>query len=245
MDALLSLPADMLSQASKLMKDASVLRRLEFAAGFYSPDMPNYSDYILAFAVKGKEDRNCLDPEQALQLVENIQYLDSEVFVPEVELVKEIVSVKRSGSDMPLGIILLSSNNECKNCRSKLYIRGSRVANVTIYDDRLGTVPATHYTRYCRKKGCSFQQHYGYYTQGDCGEVRYDRDWWTLPYFMSSRETALSMDMLCRLDKEILIGQISYKQRAELYNDIHGYSRKSTDDRYVLIDCIVVGGSDR
>ena len=33
---------------------------------------------------------------------------------------------------------------------------------------------------------------------------------------MSTRETALSMDMLHRLDK-ILKGQVSYKQRAEIY----------------------------
>lgn len=31
------------------------------------------------------------------------------------------------------------------------------------------------------------------------------------------------MDFLRRFDKEILIGQISYKQRADTYNEVHGY----------------------
>lgn len=51
--------------------------------------------------------------------------------------------------------------------------------------------------------------------------MTYDWDWQSLPYFMSSRETAFAIEMLQRLDSEILIGQISYKQRADIYNDIH------------------------
>lgn len=59
----------MLSLATKSIKDASVLRRLEFAATYFPQDMPNYSENVAAFALKGKEDRNSLDPEQALQLI--------------------------------------------------------------------------------------------------------------------------------------------------------------------------------
>ncbi len=53
--------------------------------------------------------------------------------------------------------------------------------------------------------------------------MTYDEDWSSLPYFMSTCETAFSVELLRRLDKEILIGQISYKQRADIYNDVHGY----------------------
>lgn len=211
----------MLSQASQLIKDASVLRRLEFAAGFYPPDLPNYYERVLQFATKGKENRHSLDPQQALELLDNMKYLDSQAFIPETELIKEIITMKHGGSDMSIGIILLSSKKLCANCEGKLYIRGDRAASVTLYSDTLGAVPATHFTRYCRKKSCSFQQHYGYYTKGN-SEVHYDHDWSSNPYFMSTRETAFCMELLRRLDKEILIGQISYKQRAELYNDIHG-----------------------
>ena len=75
------------------------------------------------------------------------------------------------------------------------------------------------------------QQHYGYYTEGDTSKVKYDEDWYALSYFMSTRETAFSMNMLHRLDTEILIGQISYKQRADIYNDIHCNS----DIRYIYM----------
>lgn len=39
------------------------------------------------------------------------------------------------------------------------------------------------------------------------------------------------MDMPHHLDKEILIGQISYKQSADIYNDIHGYSGNKENER--------------
>ena len=36
--------------------------------------------------------------------------------------------------------------------------------------------------------------------------------------------------MLQWLDKEIFIGQISYKQRADIYNDSHGYISHTEED---------------
>ena len=131
---------------------------------------------------------------------------------------------------MPLGVVLVSEEESCRNCGSKLYIRPDRPSSITVYDDHLGTVPGTHYTKYCRKRGCSLQQHYGYFTKGDASEMKYNPDWSTLPYFVSTRQTALSMDMLRRLDKEILVGQISYRQRAEIYNDVHGYSKETENN---------------
>ena len=47
----------------------------------------------------------------------------------------------------------------------------------------------------------------------------------TLPYFMSTRETAFEMAMLKQLDAEILIGQLSYKQKSKIYNVVHGYDK--------------------
>jgi len=36
--------------------------------------------------------------------------------------------------------------------------------------------------------------------------------------------------MLLQLDAEILIGVLSYKQRAEIYNYVHGYERMTEED---------------
>ena len=47
---------------------------------------------------------------------------------------------------------------------------------------------------------------------------------------MSTRETAFEMALLDQLDAEVLIGQLSYKQRSEIYNIKHGYdnAKKNT-----------------
>ena len=59
---------------------------------------------------------------------------------------------------------------------------------------------------------------------GGC-DIYYDEDWESLPFFMSTRETAIQMSLLQQLDAEILIGQLSYKQRAEIYNYKHGFDK--------------------
>ena len=145
---------------SKDIKDVSVLRRLEFAASYLPKDMPNYLDYVTAFALKDKEDKNSLNPEKALQLIENLQFMDHGALISEQNLIKEIVMMKKAGGDAPLGVVLVSSKPNCRNCGMKLYTRGDRTSKVIIYDDKLGTLPATRYTRYCHRKGCSLQQHY-------------------------------------------------------------------------------------
>ena len=40
---------------------------------------------------------------------------------------------------------------------------------------------------------------------------------------MCTRETAFSMELLKKVDVECLIGQMSYKQSAEMFNSYHGY----------------------
>ena len=78
----------------------------------------------------------------------------------------------------------------------------------------------------------------GYYTQSDSGEVTYNQNALSLPYFMCSRETGLSVKLLQRLDMECLIGQISYKQSAEIYNSYHGYECTESElekKRYILL----------
>lgn len=203
------------------VKDISVVRRLTFASTFFSPHMPNYWQAVADFSVMHKPSRNEITPEQAKVLVENLEIMDAEVFSTEHDLVREIVTTPLLNKGIPLGVVLISKKENCDVCGSSLKVRADRPAIVTVYDDRFGTLPATHFTKYCRKTGCSFQQHYSFSTRGDPSEITYDSTWQSLSYFMSSRETAFNLDMLKRLDTEILIGQISYKQRADIYNSIH------------------------
>ena len=105
-----------------------------------------------------------------------------------------------------------------------MLLRSDRPSQMTLYTDSLGTVSATHFHKYCRnyRKGCTFVQFYGYYKCGT-GHLQYNDNWMTLPYFLSSQETGFEMAMLKKFDAELLIGQISYKQKADIYNISKGY----------------------
>ena len=93
-----------------------------------------------------------------------------------------------------------------------------------MYTSELGTLSATHFRKYCQnsRKGCQYVQYYGFHTvQG--GVQAYDSDWSDLPYFVSTHKTAFETKILVTFNGELLIGQISYKQRSDIYNYIHFY----------------------
>ena len=58
---------------------------------------------------------------------------------------------------------------------------------------------------------------------GNDSEAVYDADYLDLSYFISSHMTVFQTKLLKHLTAEILLGQISYKQRSEIYNYVHGY----------------------
>lgn len=217
----------MLGTVSKIIKDASTLRRLLFAAVNLPPKTPNFWGIVVEFATVGKTERSTVTQEQARVLVENLKALDQEAFSTDQSLLRELVLIV---SSKPLGIILLSEREICVLCGSKLLVRSDKHSSIVIYDDSMGTIPATHFHKYCSKRSCSCTQFYGYYTLSD--SLTYYND--ECAYFISSRETAVSTTMLKRLDAEILIGQLSYKQRAEIYNAVH-YSTWATAERLVGI----------
>ena len=120
-----------------------------------------------------------------------------------------------------LGVVLISSASVCKLCSGKLQVRSDRPSQVTLYTDEMSTFPAPHYHKYCQnsRKGCSFNHYYGYSTT--IHGLTYDNNWSSLPYFLSSQVTGFDLAVMRRLDAEILIGQISYYQFADVYNYLH------------------------
>ena len=74
-------------------------------------------------------------------------------------------------------------------------------------------------------------QYYGYHTIGDSREVFYDNGWESLPYFISSQLTAFSTRFLASSDADLLIGQVSYKQKADMYNYIHQYNMNKQESQ--------------
>ena len=224
---------------NKALGDAAVVHRLCFAARTLPVGSPGYWDTVANFSTMGKRGFS-IAAEEAKVFVENLQYMNPGVFECDAVLMKQLVRMpKGSTKDQEvIGMVLVSPVEVCILCGHKLSIRQDRCVCAVIYDDYHGSMPALHYTRYCRRKGCSLQQHYGYYTQSDSGEVTYNQNALSLPYFMCSRETGLSVKLLQMLDMECLIGQISYKQSAEIYNSYHGYECTESElekKRYILL----------
>ena len=79
--------------------------------------------------------------------IENLQELDAAAFLTDKKLLLELMGVQDSKS-RPLGIILISKNDNCANCGSKLQLRKDRPAKVTI-DDIMGSVSGTHFHKTC------------------------------------------------------------------------------------------------
>ena len=214
----------MMSQLSKVISDVSVLRRILFAVAHLPPNCPRLWEIAVQFGVGQRQSRNTITPAQAHVLFENLSELNSEAFVNDQSLLTELSQHQFPHSSSPqLGIVLISPKTVCCKCGGPLFLRADRPSRMVIYDDKLGTLPATHYHKDCRKPQCRVHQYYGYHTIGDEGKSCHDDDCLLLPYFISTQKTAFSMTLLRNYDAELLIGQVNYKQQANIYNYVHGY----------------------
>lgn len=211
--------------AVSLFSDVSLLRRVLLASKQIPKETPSYWNIVTNFAFKSKAAADRPRSDKVRLFVENTQALDSEALKLDEELLKELIHHK-GFHDHPLGIVLISSNTTCKVCGGDLLIRADRPSFITGYTNSLGTIPFTHFRKYCNqsKRGCPFTQHYGFHAHGE--DVEFDDDWKDLPYFMSTNKTVFEMKLLKEFNAELLIGQISYNQRCDIYNYNHGYETK-------------------
>lgn len=138
-------------------------------------------------------------------LLENLHELNCAAFNTDIQLLKQLVEFPLP-NNKPLGLVLISDCECCMICKSKLIIRKDRPATVIVYTDTMGSVSGSHFHKYCSNIKCYFVQYYGYYTSGGSGEVFYNSNWKSFPYFVS-KETAFSIDLLNRFNAEILLGQ--------------------------------------
>lgn len=152
----------MLRSISEHFKDVSILRKIIFAIVHLPKDTPNYWELVLQFAMK-KPPSISIDKFKVL--VENLQELDATAFATDKVLLQELMEMQ-SVKGKPLGLLLISSNQKCLICKSYLLLRKDRGAPVVIYDDINGSLPGTHFHKYCSNRSCKFTQYYGYYTVG-------------------------------------------------------------------------------
>ena len=226
----------MLQEAGLLTKDISVLRRLSYAASSLTKDVPGYSELISRFGFKGNV---CPVSEEKLTvLIENVEYLDKGAFMKDRELFAEFIHME-GFQGKPIGIVLISPNKICKLCNGKLLVRADRPSFPTVYTEEFGTINGTHFRKHCQNHGigCSFTQHYGFSTSAE-SQIEYDFNSLELPFFLSSNMTAFCTSMLQHLTAEMLICQVSYQQKADTYNYIHGYdsAMKKTTSEPSLVD---------
>lgn len=199
-----------------------VLRRIIFAVQNLPVDCPSYWEAVSKFAQLGSSDT--LSVQKVKVLAENIQLLDERAFATDISLRQELHGMSHGGVQ-PLGIVLVSCNKTCLECGGKLLLRGDRPSHVTVYTESQGTTLGSHYVKFCQnyRKGCSFNQYYGYHTTGTRSTHYYDKNLEKYPYFVSTSETVFELALLKRFDFEVLIGELSYKQKSEIYNCINGY----------------------
>lgn len=114
-----------------------------------------------------------------------------------------------------MGVVLISDNKICQQCGSSLLLWKDRPSSIiiVIYHNTMGSIPGTHYHKYCSNKRCSYVQIYGYHTTKSGKSqhgVYFDPNWKTLAYLVCSHETAFDMKLLCRFHSQILLGQQSF-----------------------------------
>ena len=207
----------MLAAVSKQVKDVSVLRRLLFALSQLSNDLPDVWKLAMEFATKDKEG-SIMDSERTRLMLKNLEEIDISAYSDDRSLFFELLATP---SSKPLGVTLLPSVTVCFLCGSNLQLRRDRPASVILYDDSIGTMPGSHFHKICKNRHCGYTQYYGYYTLKESTQTFYSEDWVSLSYFVASRETAFSKASMQRFETEILLGQLSFKQCAEIYNQIH------------------------
>lgn len=207
------------------LRDVSMLKRLLFATAYIPKEVPGYWEIIARFGSLNCSDGSSFSPDSARVAMETLEFLDVNAFCMDTVLERELVNMEYGPNKQPLGVSLVPNQTKCLLCGGKLLLKADRPSRLMLYTNTLGTVPATHYHKYCNKyrKGCKFVQYYGYSKSGSEKGARYDDDWASLFYFISSQETGFELLMLKNFDAELLIGQISYKQKADIYNVTNGY----------------------
>ena len=171
---------------SQLEKNASLQRRMVFATSYLPPDIPGYWSIVASFANQVVSRDSSVTPESAKVAMENMRVFYNEAFFSDAILTQQLIAMEYSVTKQPLGVLLVPLETKCSLCGGKLLLRADRPSLMTLYTDSMGTIPATHFHKFCHnyRKGCHYVQFYGYSKSGT-GTLRYNSNWKTtlLPFF--------------------------------------------------------------
>ena len=143
---------------NKVLQNLTVMHRLCFAARSLPVGIPHYWKIVWDISLKGRENA-VLSTEECRIFIQNMLTLHEGAFNSDMKLTRELVKVTKADLKIPekIGFVLISPISLCILCIAILYVRADRSSLAVFYDQELGIMPAIHYTRYCRTKGCSFE----------------------------------------------------------------------------------------
>ena len=216
----------MLSKLLRGIYDLSVVNRGLFFLRHIPSVLPEFSKKLFLFATKGNEDSVAADVNEEcfVALSANLSSLFN--LDEEEKLWKELHSSSLKDGKNGLGVVLVSKKDSCQSCNKKLSVKASRICNVVVYHESRGTFLGCRIGKVCSNRACNVTQHYGFYTVGE--DKYYDEDWSEHEYLLSSGKTAFDMKLLSKFEVEILLGKLSFKEKADIFNEVNGYSDEGT-----------------
>ena len=137
----------MLGVLAKYFSSVTQVRKPLFALVNLPDDLPDRWEIALGFA-----GAKCVTSQQVRVVCENLQDIDCEAFAMDRLLTSAILQYPKT---KPLGVVLVSDKKTCQQCGSNLLLRKDRPSSLVIYHDTMGSIPGTHYHKYCSNKKCS------------------------------------------------------------------------------------------
>lgn len=223
----------MLSALLRGITDFSVISRGLYYFTHIPRAFPEFGHRLFSFATKGNKDAvtcDMVNEESFLALSSNLVSLYN--LTGSEDLWKELHDASIKEGMYGLGVILISKKSTCRLCGKQLTAKTSRVVNVMVYHKTRGSFMGCRIPKVCSNRSCKLIQHYGYYTIGE--SKFYDEDWQENDYLLSSGKTAFDMKLLRKFEVEILLGKLSFKEKADIYNEMYAYDAlitKAEDDR--------------
>ena len=77
-------------------------------------------------------------------LLENLHELNFAAFKTDTQLLKELIKFPLS-NNKSIGLVLVSDNENCLSCNSKLLVQRDRPAIVIAYTDSVGSMTGSHF----------------------------------------------------------------------------------------------------
>lgn len=121
----------------------------------------------------------------------------------------------------PIATVLSSTQVDCRQCLKPLAIE-INLHPVVIYSCNRGTYLGCRSTKSCRK--CKIYEHYGYWTHS--GFKHYNSDVLSLPFLLSSEDTAFDVNLLNECSNLLFVGAVPFSTYAASYNRRNGYSKQ-------------------